>query len=232
MYTLSNIRIVQNGIIFPVPCPLVPYLAEIKQRLYYKSVQQAFIEVAAKYKIVLFAPEPTIRRIQQYPAKPIPLSVSQPVDSFILNNLKFEYSPVYPSDYQAYKTDARYLTTFNVGFPTMTLAQLEAKSPSLFYLFKGTFPKSAICVPITENAPIHVGYIMYSKRLIANTSIGDPSSNLLFIPIIHNKLIPFYSRITSANTSVYFKNIGCSLEQNSREVLYKFTKSTDLTINT
>ena len=222
MYTLSNIRIVQNGIIFPVPCPLVPYLADIKVLLYDKTVQQAFIEVAAKYNIVLFAPEPIKRRIQQFPALPIPVSTAQPVDSFILSNSWSEYWPTYDTNtYRAYRDDSRYVTTFNVGSSTMNLELLKEKSSSLAYLFKGTFPKAAICVPITENIPIHTGLIMYSDRF-------DTNSSFVFIPLIHNKLIPFYSPITVSNTSVYFQNIGCSLEQNSREVLYKYTKSTDL----
>ena len=226
MYTLSNIRIVQNGVIFPVPCPLVPYLTEIKALLYDKSVQQAFIEVAAKYNIVLFASEPIKRRIQQFPALPIPVSTSQAVDSFILGGPWSVYWPAYDTTtYRAYRNDARYLTTVNVESATMNYELLKQKSGPLAYLFKGTFPKSAICVPITENVPVHTGLIMYSDRFNTNSSF-------VFIPLIHIKLIPFYSPITMANTSVYFQNIGCSLEQNSREVLYKYTKSTDLNITT
>lgn len=226
MYTLSNIRIVQNGIIFPVPCPLVPYLTDIKALLYDKSVQQAFIEVAAKYNIILFAPEPLKRRIQQFSAAPILESTAQPVDSFILSYSWDTYWPSYDTtSYRAYRDNARYLTTFNSESSTMTYELLLKKSPSLAYLFKGTFPKAAICVPITENAPIHTGYIMYADRY-------NTKAPFVFIPIIHNKLLPFYSPITVSNTSVYFKNIGCSLEQNSREVLYKYTKSTDLNIPT
>lgn len=226
MYTLSNIRIVQNGIIFPVPCPLVPYLTDIKALLYDKSVQQAFIEVAAKYNIVLFAPEPIKRRIQQFPALPIQVSTSQAVDSFILTNTWTDYWPDYDTNtYRAYRDDSRYLTTFNAESSTMNYELLKAKSGPLAYLFKGTFPKAAICVPITENVPIHTGFIMYSDRYNTN-------SPFVFIPIIHIKLIPFYSRITVSNTAVYFQNIGCSLEQNSKEVLYKYTKSTDLNITT
>ena len=225
MYTLSNIRIVQNGVIFPVPCPLVPYLTEIKALLYDKTVQQAFIEVAAKYKIVLFATEPVKRRIQQYPALPIRATTAQPVDSFILTNRWSYYLPPFdPTTYRIYRDDARYLTTFNSESLTMNYKLLVDKSGPLSYLFKGTFPKAAICVPITEKVPIHTGLIMYSDQY-------STDSSFVFIPLIHNKLIPFYSPITEPNTSVYFQNIGCSLEQNSRTVLYKYTKSTDLTIN-
>jgi hypothetical protein len=226
MYTLSNIRIVQNGIIFRVPCPLVPYLTDIKALLYDKSIQQAFVEVAAKYNIILFAPEPLKRRIQQFPPEPILKSTAQPVDSFILTTAWNTYWPSYDTtSYRAFRDDSRYLTTLNSESPTMTYELLVSKKSSLAYLFKGTFPKAAICVPITENVPIHTGYIMYSDRY-------NTKAPFVFTPIIHNKLLPFYSPITVSNTAVYFKNIGCSLEQNSREVLYKYTKSTDLNIVT
>jgi hypothetical protein len=224
MYTLSNIRIVQNGIIFPVPCPLVPYLTDIKALLYNKSVQQAFIEVAAKYKIMLVPPEPIKRRIQQFPALPRKVSTSQAVDSFILGNLWSYYFPAFDTNsYRSYPEHGRYLTTFNAESPTMNYALMKQNSEPLSYLFKGSFPKAAICVPITENVPIHTGYIMYSDQYNIN-------SPFVFVPLIHNKLIPFYSKITVSNTSVYFQNIGCSLEQNSKEVLYKYTKSTDLSM--
>lgn len=222
MYTLSNIRIVQNGIIFLVPCPLVPYLSDIKALLPDKGVQQSFIEVAAKYKIVLFAPEPIKRRIQQFPASPNRTSTAQPVDSFILGNPWRFYFPTFDANlYRSYPEDGRYLTTLNSESSTMNFELLQNKSSSLAYLFKGSFPKAAICVPITENVPVHTGYILYSDRFNTN-------SPFVFVPLIHIKLIPFYSPITISNTSVYFQNIGCSLEKNSIDVLYKYTKSTDL----
>lgn len=222
MYTLSNVRITQNGYVYLVPCELLPYLNEIYELMKTKSIIYAFVEVAAKYNIVLVKPEPTKPSYKKPPANPIQVRTNQPVDYFILTAVATNYVSPTISNYVVLDDDARYITTFNVGQPVMTYETMQSKAYSMSLLFKGTFPKVAICTSIDDsNVRDYVGYILKSIR----------DGYLIFLPIIHVGLRYLYTS-PKENKGVFFKQIGCTLEQNSVNVLYKYTGSTDLKTST
>jgi hypothetical protein len=220
MYTLSNVRITQNGYVFLVPCELLPYLNEIYELMKTTSVIYAFVEVANKYNIVLVKPEPTKPSYKKPPANPIRVRTNQPVDYFILTTVATNYDYPTLSNYEAFTDDARYITTFNVGQTSMTYATMQDKAYPMSLLFKGTFPKPAICTSIDDsNVRDFVGYILQSRTGL-----------LIFLPMIHTNLRYLYTSPLE-NKGVFFKQIGCSLEQNSIDVLYKYTGSTALNTN-
>jgi hypothetical protein len=186
-----------------------------------KSIIYAFVEVAAKYNIVLIKPEPTKPSYKKPPANPISVRTNQPVDYFILTTVAGNFN--YPTiiNYDSFTDDARYITTFNVGQTSMTYETMKTKANPMSILFKGTFPKAAICTSIDDsNVRDFVGYIIESRTGL-----------LIFIPTIHTSLRYLYTSPVE-NKGVFFKQIGCSLEQNSVNVLYKYTGSTDLKIST
>lgn len=221
MYTLSNVRITQNGYVYLVPCELLPYLNEIYALMKTTSVIYAFVEVAAKYNIVLVKPEPLKPSYKKPPANPIKVRTNQPVDYFILTTYATNYNlPVF-TNYETFTEDARYITTFNVGQPTMTYDTMQEKANPMSTLFKGTFPKAATCTSIdNSNVRDYTGYILKS-----NTGL------LVFLPVIHTNLRYLYTS-PEENKGVFFKQIGCTLDQNSVSVLYKYTGSTDLKTST
>lgn len=226
MYTLSNVRITQNNVIYLVPCELLPYLNEIYELITTTSVVNAFITVADRHGVVLIKPDPIKRAYKQPPAEPIKIRTTQPVDSFILTELATGYGslPVV-TNYTAVASAFRFLTTFNLKSSTTTFENMQNKAGPMSTLFKGTFPKAVICTSINDsNIRDCVGYIYENTDKL-----------LMFLPMIHTKLEYLYtpnSPETHPNAEVFFRRIGCSLDQNSQEVLYKYTGSTDLSIIT
>jgi len=234
MYTLSNVRITQNNTIYLVPCEILPYLNEIYELITTTSVVNAFIAVADKYGIVLIKPEPLKRVITQPPAAPIKARTTQAVDSFILTTVASGFGSIQPYEVNNYEQgsreigDFRFFTTFTLAnmttefVPTTTFANMKSKAGPMSTLFKGTFPKAVICSSIDDsNIRDCVGLILENR-----------DDFLMFLPMIHVKLLYLYTPNTLPNTGVFFRRIGCSLDQNSQEVLYKYTGSTDLNITT
>jgi hypothetical protein len=216
MYTLSNVRITQNGVVYLVPCELLPYLSEIKALVATTSVTNAFLEVANNHNIVLFKKEPLKTVRQQPPAAPIKLRLAQPVDYFILTTVAGQFDVIEPSGYTLYTDDAKFISTFNVKSESMTYATMNEKT-ALVTLFKGAFPKPAICTSIDNS----------NLRDCTGLIVENRDKLLVFIPCVYSKLRYLYTPF-SDNCSVFFKQIGCTLDQNSSSLLYKYTGSATL----
>ena len=216
MYTLSNVRITQNGIVYLVPCELLPYLTEINALVASNTVANVFLQVAANHNVVLFKKEPLKTVRQQPPAAPIKLRLNQPVDYFILTTEGQGYDIIEPSGYTLFATDSKFISTFNVKSTFMTYATMNEKS-ALATLFKGTFPKAAICTSIDDSN------IRDCTGLIVETRLNY----LVFVPCINSKLRYLYTPFLD-NSNVFFKQIGCTLDQNSSSLLFKYTGSATL----
>lgn len=216
MYTLSNVRITQNGIVYLVPCELLPYVTEINALVATTTVTNAFLEVAANHNIVLFKKEPIKTVRQQPPAKPIALRLNQPVDYFIITTFASRLDIVEPTDYTLFTDDAKFVSTFNVKTESMTYATMKEKT-ALSTLFNGVFPKAAICTSIDNT----------TLRDVTGFILENRDNYLVFIPCIHSKLRYLYTPFPD-NTNVFFKQISCSLDQNSVSLLYKYTGSSTL----
>lgn len=226
MYSLnSNVQITQNGTVFLIPCLLLPYINEIKMLVSEMPVVDAFLQVAKTHDITLFEKKPLKTVRQQPPARPITLRLNQPVDFFKLAGDAYEVLDINTNipNYTTYDHDAKYITTFNMKQDTMTYEDMVAKSKPLSTLFKTDFVYlPAICVSIDDsNIRDCVGLIVKSRR----------TNYLVFVPYIHVKLNYLYTPDTM-DRAVFFKRIGCSLDQNSSEINYKYTGSTDLSIST
>lgn len=211
MYTLSNVRIIQNNIVYLVPCELLPYLTEIKALLETNPVDNVFLQVAENHNIVLFKKEPLKTVRNQPPAKPIELRVNQPVDFFILTRFGSGLNLIDIPNYIPFTDNAKYISTFNVDNRVMTYAKMEKKS-FLSTLFKGAFPKAAICTSIDDTTLRDFTGIIYENE----------SQHLVFVPYIYSKMRYLYTPFAD-NTNVYFKQIGCTLDQLTSSLLYKYT---------
>ena len=222
MYYLSNTRITQNGIIYLVPCPLLPYLDEIKLLIGTDTIYNIFLKVAAQHNIVLIQRTPLKTVRQQPPAEPIRERTTQAVDFFMLKEYASGYDTgdVIPN-YRKDTEYAKYVSTFIIKAETTTFANMQLKSAPLSGLFKGIFPKSVICTAIDDS----------TMRDFVGIILENNEKNLVLLPCIHTKLLYLYTPPES-NINVFFKNIGCGLDQNSIAVLYKYTGSTDLNIIT
>lgn len=211
MYTLSNVRITQNGIVYLVPCELLPYLTEIYALIENNTVANVFLEVAENHNIVLFKKEPlkTVRR--QPPANPIAVRANQPVDYFILTTFGSNLDLIDVTNYIPFTDDAKYISTFNVNEIKMKYTRME-KRTALYTLFRGVFPKAAICTSINNTTLRDFTGIIYIDR----------TDHFVFVPYIHPKLRYLYTPY-SDYTNVYFKQIGCTLDQLSSSLLYKYT---------
>lgn len=219
MYTLSNTRITQNGTIFLVPCELLPYLDEIYVLIKTTSVVNAFIYVADRHGVVLIKPEPLKTVRTQPPAAPFKVRSNQPVDYFMLTDIATGYDSIVLTNYGTDTDNARYVTTFNLEQDTTTYENMYNKSGPMANLLKNTFPKAVICTSIDDsNIRDCVGYIIQSRV----------AKLLIFLPMIHIKLEYLYTPNQKTNAGVFFRKIGCSIDQNSQDVLYKYTGSTDL----
>ena len=156
-------------------------------------------------------------------------------------------------DYMYKYSDARFLHTNTTkvytystyGAYTMTYAELEEGSPLLFKIINdrvrapiafvniGTedFPVydetqpipvftdnnlyvlPCICSSVLANRPEQTGYIIHDKN-----------DKLLFLPVIHKKLL--YSYIPVATDEIVnFTNIGCKIDDSTSDILYKYTKT-------
>jgi len=227
MYALSRTRITQNGIVYLVPCLLLPYLDEIKTMLTTNSVNTIFLEVATRHNIELLITAMTPKRVcrtvrQQPPAAPFPVYTAQPVDFFILTSYATNYDTgaILPN-YRKYTQYARFISTFNVKTESMTYAEMKSITPPLSSLFKGVFPKTAICTSIDDsNIRDFVGIILENY-----------DNKLVFLPCIHDNLLYLFTPL-GVKINVFFKSIGCGLDINSSNVLYKYTGSTDLNTTT
>jgi hypothetical protein len=211
MYTLSNVRITQNGIVYLVPCELLPYLTEINSLLENNTVANVFLQVAENHNIVLFKKEPLKTVRHQPPAEPIKQRVNQPVDNFILTTFGSDVDLIDVTNYIPFTDDAKYISTFNVKTTFMTYATMKEKT-ALFILFRGTFPKPAICTAIDNTTLRDFTGIIYENT----------DKHLVFVPYIYSKLRYLYTPFPN-NTNVYFKEIGCTLDQLSSILLYKYT---------
>lgn len=229
LYTLSNISIVQGGYSYYVPCPLVPYISEINALLSRYTIRAAFLKVALDHNIKLLEYKNTCRRTYQQPqANPIPLSIAKSVDSFILTTGGPSNDGFVPSPYVERPGDSRFLTTFGVGASVMTYSTMQTYSLPLSKLFSSFMTTltnvplayiACVCVPITVNTPSFTGIIY----------IGS-GQKFVFLPVIHPKLLSFYDALPPGNISVYFQGLGCSIAQNSLNLLYQYTKDANATI--
>jgi hypothetical protein len=91
-----------------------------------------------------------------------------------------------------------------------------------FYPFTINYPiiKACICISTNNSRAEQPGYIIH-----------DAAGNLIFVPTIHKKLLYLYLPITSGEI-VYFSDIGCSMEDITSKILYKYTKRKLNPINT
>lgn len=252
MYSLSNLYIEQNGFRYYIPCPLVPYIDEIRERSTI-SVKEAILAVASEKGIQLVKKDPIRRQYQYGPAAPVK-ATSASLSWFILGELGygriFDYqydAPVpaemlYNMNYTFKPLEARFVytnsaVTFLYGnycTNTMTYQKMKNDSPLLYTLFddsisikfvtddNGTvsypFTKGyslalpCICTSINTKKAEHSGYLM-----------NDNEGNILFYPAIHKKLLYLYEPYTT-DSVVYFSNIGCSIDDISSSILYKYTK--------
>jgi hypothetical protein len=196
---------------------------EIKRLIGTDTIVNIFLKVANQNNIVLFKKEPLKTVRQQPPAAPIKKLLNKPVDFFILTSKASNYIAKIPvvNKYKHFSASTFYISTFNIGESIITYNTMIDKSISISTLFKGVFPKFAICTAIdNSNLRDFVGIILESN-----------DDYLLFAPFIHDNLRYLFTPF-SANTNVFFKNIGCGLDQNSSEVLYKYSGSTDLNTTT
>ena len=115
MYSLSNLYIQQNGSRYYIPCPLVPYMDLIYEKIKTQTVRDAIVAVASEKGIVLIKPQPLRRQYQYGPAAPVQATTSSlswfllgdlgygrifqyiydaPVPAEMLNNVNYTFKPL------------------------------------------------------------------------------------------------------------------------------------------
>ncbi len=253
MYSLSNLYIEQNGFRYYIPCPLVPYIDEIREKVTL-SVKDAILAVASEKGIQLFKKEPIRRQYQYGPAAPVQPTTAS-LSWFILGQLGYgrifdhDYDAPVPADmlynmnYTFKPLEARFMYTNTAstflygkyGTKAMTYQQLKKDSPLLYkilddaisvkyltdengtvsYPFTSGYPLAlpCMCFSVTTKKAEHSGYLM-----------NDNEGQILFYPAIHKKLLYLYEPY-NADSIVFFSNIGCTIDDISSKILYKYTKT-------
>jgi len=253
MYVLSNLYVEQNGYRYYIPCPLVMYKLDILEKMKTQSPQLAMAAVALENNIQLIPTKPLQRPYTYGPPNPVRFTTGS-ISNFILGEnvsgrvFTYEYDIVPPTEiiddanYTFKPTDGRFLYTntaskFLFGkyaTLTMTYALMKTNSPllyklfddsiiiktktdasgNIFYPFTTNYPTTlpCICYSVTTKTPEHSGFLMH-----------DDKGNIIFYPAIHKALLYLYTPFTK-DSIVFFSDIGCSIDDLTNKILYKYTK--------
>jgi hypothetical protein len=252
MYSLSKLYIEQNGYRYYIPCPLVPYIDEIREKVTL-SVKDAILAVALEKGIQLFKKEPIRRQYQYGPAAPVKATTAS-LSWFILGDLgygrifNYDYdAPVPPEmlyniNYTFKPLDARFMytnTAFtflygNYGTNTMTYQKMKTDAPLLYKILDDaisvkylTDENGTVSYPFTPGYPMRLSCMCVSvntkKPEHSGYLMNDNEGNILFYPAIHKKLLYLYEPYATESI-VFFSNIGCAIDDISSNILYKYTK--------